>query len=166
MNKIELLYRSFKTASSDAPAKELSYFEVIEIFCSMVKILYQNLPSPHPVTLKEAYELTSLKNMITYVEEHLAERLTLDDIALAGACCKSRCSYIFKKYLRDTPISYITKLRLRKSLVSLLKTDSGVTDIAYECGFGGASYYCEIFRKYYGISPLQYKKEQLALNAH
>ena len=86
------------------------------------------------------------------------QHLTLADIALSGACCKSRCSLLFKKYLRDTPITYTTKLRLRKSLLVLLASDKTITDIAYEYGFGGASYYCETFKKYYGTSPLLYKK--------
>lgn len=34
----------------------------------------------------------------------------------------------------------------------------GITEIAYGYGFGGASYYCEAFRRYYRMSPLKYKK--------
>lgn len=103
------------------------------------------------------FELTSLRNMITYIEEHFTEHITLKNIALAGACCKSRCSLLFKKYLHDTPITYTTKLRLRKSLSALLDSDACITDIAYKYGFCGASYYCETFQKYYGISPLKYR---------
>lgn len=61
----------------------------------------------------------------------------------------------------DTPIRYVTKLRLRKSLADLLDSDACITDIAYEYGFCGASYYCESFQKYYGMSPLQYKKRTI-----
>lgn len=96
--------------------------------------------------------------MMTYIEEHFANHISLEEIALARACCKSKCSLLFKKYLRDTPITYTTKLRLRKSLDALLESDSGITEIAYEHGFGDASYYCETFQKYYGISPLKYRK--------
>lgn len=98
--------------------------------------------------------LSSLRSMMTYIEEHYMEHITLADIALSGACCKSKCSLLFKKYLRDTPITYTTKLRLRKSLSTLLDSNSIITDIAYEYGFGGASYYCETFKKYYGMPPL------------
>lgn len=89
------------------------------------------------------------------------EHITLADIALSGACCKSKCSLLFKKYLRDTPITYTTKLRLRKSLSTLLASNSSIADIAYEYGFGGASYYCETFKKYYGMPLLIYKKISL-----
>lgn len=160
LEKIDRLYHSFGKGNGGAPIEGQSYFDLIEVFSSIMKILYNNLPAAQQNIPRESAEITSLKNMITYIEEFFMERITLEDISLAGACCKSRCSFLFKKYLRDTPISYLTKLRLRKSLVLLLDSDVSITDIAYEYGFGGASYYCETFRKYYGVSPLKYKKEQ------
>ena len=96
--------------------------------------------------------------MITYIEEHYMDHMTLADISLSGACCKSKCSQLFKKYLHDTPCIYTTKLRLRKSLPALLNTDKNIATIAYESGFGGAGYYCETFKKYYGMPPVLYKK--------
>lgn len=161
LEKIEQLYQSVLPEDGSSSPKNLPCFTLIEGFCFILNQLYQNLPAPQQAKKGESTELASLRNMITYVEEHFAGHITLQDIAFAGACCKSQCSHIFKKYLRDTPISYTTKLRLRKSLTMLLEPDSGITETALEYGFGGASYYCETFRKYYGMSPLQYKKEHL-----
>lgn len=154
LEKIDMLYHFWKNEKE-------GYFKVIEIFTSIMEILYTSLPIPQQTPEKNSFEITALKHMITYVEEHFTEHITLDAIAFSGACCKSHCSLLFKKYLRDTPISYLTKFRLRRSITALLETDLSMTEIACECGFGGASYYCETFRKYYGISPLQYKKEFL-----
>ena len=95
-----------------------------------------------------------LLNIVRIIFRYLSDYLTW------VACCKSKCSLLFKKYLRDTPITYTTKLRLRKSLSTLLGSNSSIADIAYEYGFGGASYYCETFKKYYGMPPLLYKKNQ------
>ena len=125
-----------------------------------MKILFENLDSKTDSTTKESSELISLRNMITYMEEHFSRRITLENLALTGICCKSRCSFLFKKYLHETPMVYLAKLRLRKSLDALLNSDTSITDIAYAHGFCGASYYCETFQKYYGISPLQYRKAQ------
>lgn len=157
LEKIDRLYLSF-TAQ---PKQELLYFTLISEFLAIMKLLYENLDMKNLRTTKTSNELTALKNMITYIEEHFAQRITLENIALSGACCKSRCSLLFKKYLRETPITYIAKLRLRKSLSVLLNSDKSITEIAYEYGFCGASYYCETFQKYYGISPLKYRKYNL-----
>lgn len=133
-------------------------FDIIENFITIMRILYENFDMKEQSQSAESLDLNAIRNMITYIEEHYAEHITLEDIALAGTCCKSKCSLLFKKYLRDTPITYTTKFRLRESLSSLLSSKKNITDIAYEYGFNGASYYCETFKKYYGISPLLYKK--------
>lgn len=153
--KLNKMYLSFY----DTPGEPLSYFEVIESFFSVMKILYKNLHTGNPSAKQESSEITSLRNMVTYIEEHFSQRITLEHIAASGACCKSKCSQLFKKYFHDTPIVYTTKLRLRKSLAALLNSDKSIADIAYEYGFCGASYYCETFQKYYGTSPLKYRKQ-------
>lgn len=154
LERLYSLYHSF----SGSPTDPLSCFEAMENFIAVMKLLYENLPTETSRPVKESAELSILRTMIGYIEEHLSEHITLEDIASSGAVCKSRCSLLFKKYLNDTPITYTTKLRLKKSLASLLTPGKSITDTAYEYGFCGASYYCETFRKYYGSSPLAYRK--------
>lgn len=161
MEKLEEIYDSY----GSIPAKPLSYFKLMENYLTIMNILYENLDIKNQAKRSESANLAALRSMVAFIEEHYMESIALTDIALSGACCKSKCSLLFKKYLRDTPIIYVTKLRLRKSLSMLLNSNSSIADIAYEHGFGGASYYCETFKKYYGISPLIYKKNQSAVFA-
>ena len=156
LEKLDKLYSSFTMQTKH----ELPYFAVLGEFLSIMKLLHDNLDVKNHGLAKTSNELTSLKNMIAYIEEHLAQHISLENIASSGACCKSRCSLLFKKYLHETPMTYIAKLRLQKSLATLLDTDKSITEIAYEYGFCGASYYCETFQKYYGASPLKYRKMQ------
>lgn len=156
LEKIDRLYMDFTAARQQEPP----YFTLIGGFVSIMKLLHENLDVKNHEITKPSNDLTSLKNMLTYIEEHFSQRITLESIAVSGACCKSRCSLLFKKYLRETPMTYTARLRLRKSLSALLNSDKSITEIAYEHGFCGASYYCETFQKYYGTSPLQYRKTQ------
>ncbi|MBD5509496.1 MAG: AraC family transcriptional regulator [Lachnospiraceae bacterium] len=162
LGKINRIYSSVALQTE----QDLPYFTLTGEFLSIMKILFENLDNKTDNTTKESSELISLRNMITYMEEHFSRRITLENLALTGICCKSRCSFLFKKYLHETPMVYLAKLRLRKSLDALLNSDTSITDIAYAHGFCGASYYCETFQKYYGISPLQYRKAQNRLRAH
>lgn len=155
LGELEKLYHAFEGGVVEA----LACFQALEAFLFIMKMLYEKLPTEHSLPGKENLELTVLRRMVSYIEGHYTESVTLADIALAGACCKSRCSALFRKYLRDTPVTYMTKLRLQKSLSALLNSDACITDIAYENGFCGGSYYCETFRKYYGMSPHKYRKQ-------
>lgn len=160
MEKLDKIYDSF----GKAPAKPSSYFELLNDYFMIMETLYENLDIENQTQKPESSDLSSLRSMMTYIEEHYMERITLTDIALSGACCKSKCSLLFKKYLRDTPIIYTTRLRLEKSLSTLLGSNSNISTIAYEYGFNGASYYCETFKKYYGMPPLIYKKNRMEGN--
>lgn len=155
MEKLERIYDAY----GKVPAEPSAYFKLMENYLAVMEILYENLDIDIQNQRPESPNLASLRNMVTFIEEHYKEHITLTDIALSGACCKSKCSLLFKKYLCDTPITYVTKFRLKKSLSMLLNSNSSIADIAYGHGFSGTSYYCETFKKYYGISPLIYKKK-------
>lgn len=154
LHALDELYQTFSNDS----IQPQSYFEAFKYFIDIMEELYENLDLKNQGRTQESSDLISLKSMMTYIEEHYMEKITLEDIAQSGTCCKSRCSLLFKKYLNDTPVIYTTKLRLKKSLPALLTSDKSMTDIAYEHGFCTASYYCETFKKYYGMSPLAYRK--------
>ncbi|MCI8628473.1 MAG: helix-turn-helix transcriptional regulator [Firmicutes bacterium] len=70
----------------------------------------------------------------------------------AVKCCK-----LFRSYINQTPNAYLISYRLNQSIKLLCNTDKSISDIAFDVGFHGASYYSETFRKWFGISPTKYK---------
>lgn len=62
-----------------------------------MKLLYDNLDVKNNEIVKTSNDLASLINMSAYIEEHLTQHITLENIASSGACCKSRCSSLLKK---------------------------------------------------------------------
>ncbi len=102
-------------------------------------------------------DLPALKCMLCFIQEHFGEKLTLGEIAAAGAMCKSSCTALFKKYLHTTPVQYLIDYRLKKA-AELLHTDKKIIEIGLDVGFAGVSYFIETFRKKYGRSPAEYRK--------
>lgn len=104
-------------------------------------------------------KLTVLKKMIAYIHEHYSEKIMLEDIAAAGHISKRTCGTIFLEYHNKTPIEFLADYRLRKSIELMKDTDMSILDISLAVGFSGASYYAEIFKKYFGKSPAEYRKQ-------
>ena len=75
----------------------------------------------------------------------------------AGAVGESKCCQLFRRYFSQTPVEYLNRYRLDKSLALLRETDRSITEIALAVGFGGASYYAELFRRQMGQSPTEYR---------
>ena len=107
-------------------------------------------------------EWVILRKMTGYIQGHYAETVTLDQIAAAGAVCRNRCCILFRENLGCTPIEYATRYRLDKACELLLGGNS-VTEAALSSGFHGASYFAEVFRRVYGKTPTQYRKDATPL---
>ncbi len=117
----------------------------------------QSLILPH--TDHVDHEMSIQKKMVSFIYENYAGKLTLDEIAASGGVCRSKCCQIFKKYLNNSPIGFLNLYRLEVSQYQLIHTDIPVTEIALSCGFNHLSYFSEIFRKYSGCTPQQYRAE-------
>lgn len=128
------------------------------LVCLIWKELSENLDLPKSDNNLEIGRITTLKKMMTFIQHNHREKLTLAEIANAGGTSKRTCEDIFMNYLNQTPIEYLRDYRLRKSTELLTKTDLTVLEISMEVGFSGASYYAESFRKAFGTSPAQYRK--------
>ncbi len=103
---------------------------------------------------------TSLKNAITYIEEHYADRITLDDLAkAAGMNRKYFCSF-FHNMTHRTPVEYLNSYRIEQACDLLLSTDKTVAEVAGSCGFNDVSYFTKTFHRYMGITPLGCRKKR------
>lgn len=57
----------------------------------------------------------------------------------------------------QSPIKYLTSLRLEHAISLLFNTSMGLEEIAAECGYSNSNYFSKVFRKNMGISPAQYR---------
>ncbi len=104
-----------------------------------------------------SHHLSILKSMIAFIHERYRDKLELEDICEAGGVGKTLCTSIFRKCVNCTPMTFLTEYRLKKAAELLTDSDLNITEIAYETGFSGASYFSESFRKTFGCSPREYR---------
>lgn len=102
----------------------------------------------------------TLHKMIAYIRSNYKDAIRLDEIAQAGNISRSQCCKIFKEIINRSPNDYLIEYRVNKSIEMLIKTDMKMTDIAYECGFNGSSYFAETFKKITGVSPREYRNKE------
>ncbi|WP_026574617.1 AraC family transcriptional regulator [Bacillus sp. UNC438CL73TsuS30] len=100
-----------------------------------------------------------MKQMLSWIHEHYAEKVLLEDIARAGQLSRSECCRYFRRFLKCTPLNYVIDYRIQKSLFLLQQGDSNITEVAYQVGFNSTSYFIDKFRNSMNMTPLAYKKE-------
>ena len=105
-------------------------------------------------------ELEIQKNMVSFIYQHYAEQISLNDIAASGNVSRSKCCLIFKHYLQQSPVDFLNTLRLKTSCSLLRNTDKSITEIAFICGFNHLSYFSKLFIRSFGCTPREYRNSK------
>lgn len=132
-------------------------FVILEKSAHIFRLLSENM-NFFPDYDKNAEGILALTAMIGYVQKNYPNKILLKDISSAGNCCKTKCTSLFQKYLSTSPMLYLNRYRLEKSIFLLRNTALSITEVAYACGFSNTSYFCELFHKYYHITPMQCRR--------
>ena len=66
----------------------------------------------------------------------------------------------FRQMTQKTPVEYLNYYRIECAREQLSTTSCTVTEIAFNCGFNDVSYFIKIFRKYMGMTPGQFVRQQ------
>ena len=127
-----------------------------------VELLYLlSAPKEQPADTAPALEreaARALADTRRYMEEHLDEPLTIS--ALSRRACLS--ATIFKagfRRLYGLPVHAWLRQRRMERAAELLRSSSlSVLGVAQSVGYGSASQFTAAFRRQYGVTPAQYRK--------
>lgn len=100
-----------------------------------------------------------VKKAIDYVTENYMHEITLEEIAKHVCVSRTYFCSIFKKAMGQQFSIYLLEFRLKKACELLRESDYKVYNIAYEVGFRSHNYFNNIFKKYYGMTPKEYKNQ-------
>ena len=94
---------------------------------------------------------------ISFMQQHLAQLLSLEEIARSVNFSTSHYSALFRKKTGYAPIEYFNHLKIQRACQYLHFTDLRVKEIADKLGFDDPYYFSRLFSKLMGMSPNQYK---------
>lgn len=101
-----------------------------------------------------------LQQMLLYIHRHFSDKMSLAEIAAAANISEREALRSFQKTLHQSPIDYLISYRLNTAKTLLIETDLAMTDIAYRCGFSGASYFSKSFKQAVGMTPKGYRQSR------
>lgn len=108
----------------------------------------------------------AVKRIINYLNENYEHKISLEQIAHNMYLSPVYISKIFKEETGESPINYLIQIRLEKARDILLTSDSrSIKNIANSVGYDDVYHFSKLFKKYYGVAPLYYKKSVIAKNA-
>lgn len=100
-----------------------------------------------------------INRILTYIDDHLANDLSLETVAAVGFYSPFHLHRLFKAITNETLNGYITRKRIEKT-ASLLLHNKAITvaELSLQYGFNSNSSFTRAFKKFYGLSPSDFRK--------
>ena len=102
-----------------------------------------------------------IKRVLSYIRENYQRSISIEEIA--GVCYYSKSHFMkfFKESMGMGFIQYLNDYRLSVASQMLLATGTSVLEIAEKTGFENLSYFNRMFKKKYGVSPGQFRRQSV-----
>lgn len=99
-----------------------------------------------------------LKNLLSYVADHFAYPIGIEDAAAACGLSKSYFSEYFTRTVGMSFSEYLLRLRLKQASQLLINTSLPIEQLMLKSGFENKSYFHKSFKQIFGCTPLQYRR--------
>lgn len=125
---------------------------------SVLELFQQVFPAPYRAKPSSNRIPEMVKN---YIDAHITEKISLDDISNSLYISKSHIERSFKKEYNQTPIAYWANQRISQVASMLVTTNYSLAQIAQMLGFSDVKYMSKSFKKIKGKTPMEYRMDKL-----
>jgi AraC-like DNA-binding protein len=99
--------------------------------------------------------------VVEHIKEHLTDNLSVDKLSALACMSKATFFRLFKREFGLTPVEYIVRERLAEAKRLLRHPLASVAEVCLRAGFNNLSYFQALFKKYEGLTPGAYKKQNV-----
>lgn len=154
----ERIKRDFSHIFSEIMLCRDGYEEMCSALLQAILVRLSRCIADNPQHERASQSRTRLKKSLEIIHSAYCDKLVISELAAAEHLSESRFRELFRAALDTSPVDYITSLRVTRACELLTTTYLSVTEIAHECGFDDEPYFCRVFNKKIGCSPLAYRK--------
>lgn len=149
----ELIEKLYETATLGGPMK---YAAASGIVYEILLEIYIGTSRSQGASLSARAE--RLRPVFAYIDEHYREPVPLGVLSSKIGVTPQHLSIIFKSLTGVTVTEYINGVRVGRSKELLLSNrEMRVKEVAAACGFSDVSYFCAVFRRFEGVTPMQFR---------
>lgn len=94
----------------------------------------------------------------TFIEQHVGDKFSIQALSDTLNISRRNFDRRFIKATGNTPIEYAQRVKIETVKKYLETTRKNVTEVMYEVGYTDAKAFREVFKKYAGVSPAEYKQ--------
>lgn len=119
--------------------------------------MFREKPSGHESDREE----TPIRAITRYMQEHLAEEISLSVLAEEFHLNAQYISQLFKSKIGVGFLAYLTNIRMEHAKKLLLTTPLSIAEVSEQSGYGDYRVFTKTFKRSEGITPSQYRRDFL-----
>ncbi|MEI6949308.1 AraC family transcriptional regulator [Paraflavisolibacter sp. H34] len=142
-------------------------YKTLELGYSTDNLVFANMCLSHFLSLfiynsrhsavQATDKMDAIDSAIRYMQEHINENISLNDLSRTYNYSTSRFSNLFKQKTGYAPIDYFIQMKMQKASQQLDFSDRSIKEIALNLGFDDPYYFSRRFSKIIGVSPTKYR---------
>lgn len=122
-------------------------------------ILFSNA-SRKEISRRDYKTLEKTKLILTYMEHHYAEKLSIKEMADVCGFSQSHFMKFFKRAMGTSFTSYLNDYRITMASRLLLSSSTSILEVAAQTGFDHLSYFNRTFKHTFGVTPREFRLKQ------
>jgi AraC-like DNA-binding protein/ligand-binding sensor protein len=148
-----LLRRVFSSTRVVAPQTQEDLVALLELFGNYIAHAQQQL-----LLAQAPRQSQIIERALSYIRNHFAEVISLDDVARAAYTSKRNLTRVFREECGASVLNTIHGIRIAHACTLLYGTDMTCIQIALECGFGSVQQFNRTFVKLKHCTPQCWRK--------
>ncbi|MGV0911483.1 helix-turn-helix domain-containing protein [Martelella sp. FOR1707] len=141
------------SSETDTPARASA------VAYEVTMLLYDDVFGVHTMPPVES---RAMQRVTHYIDANLEKPLPVDRLAEISGFSRAHFSRLFAQSEGMPPAEYVLLRRLKQSTRLLASGDHTIKEVAGMSGFADPNYYAKVFRRYFRVSPTEFRKIGLA----
>ena len=142
--------------------RTIEFLDVERLCDALQDIIEYSLSIGHPAQTNSVSSV--IQSACRYIDEHYNEDVSLSTLAKRFGLSSAYFSRVFGQETGESLMLYITRKKMEKAAAYIGSSDLSLTEIAFMVGYDDYAYFNRVFRKTYGISPRDYRKENTGVS--
>ena len=108
---------------------------------------------------QKAHEDEPVKKAQEFIENNIADRISVEELALKFAIGKRNFERRFKKATNNTPVEYMQRVKIEAAKKRLESGRKNVNEVMYDVGYTDTKAFRTVFKIITGLSPIDYRNK-------
>lgn len=139
---------------------EKYYDRQTAIFCSKIFQVEMDRQTQSVFTIFKGQKMHGdevVRKAQDYIEDKLHEKISIEDLSAKLSVGRRNLDRRFIKATGNTPVEYFQRVKIESAKKALETTSKTISEVMYDVGYSDVKAFREIFKRFTGMSPLDYK---------